>query len=453
LIRRTLLIAATVLACGVFLLPARPAAADVRVLPDSTVLDVWQLENGLRVVVRHLPLTSHVALTLAWPVGSESDPKGQAGRASLLGELLMTAEAGDTPERTREELETLRPAGWGGGVSPRVTQLTEIVTRAQFPGTIRQFAHRLRGVTLSDSAVARGVARLRADLRAQRSPTSNTELYVAAREQACGGYDPAAAETGLRALSKLGAAELQALMRRTFVPQGAVLSLAGNLGDMNLRALIENEFGPIPAGTRAPEPPLRPLRAGALDLKRAGLKAPAGVLAIVAPSLEDSLHPAFYLNALFLGGYAQRQWPHSSAPLGSRFQYSLFDDPELARFYPPAGPGSAADSSLDFDFNDVVSRMGGMVFPPESFDALLRGVVWLLGAPLPPETLARATREPRVLSTLSSNQAVRELWGGEPFWAEYRRRLNPALVKQFYTWVNYLLDPNHRVKVLLHPTR
>ncbi len=433
--------------------PASPAGADAHVLPDSTVLDISRLANGMRVVVRHVPRASHVAITLAWPVGTDSDPEGQTGHASLLAEVLMTAEAGDTPERSREELDRLRPAGWGAGVSPRVTQVTEIVTRAQFPGALHQTAQRLRGVTVSDSVLARAIANLQSALRAQRHPTSNTELYLAAREVALGGYDPGEAEAGLRALAKLKAPEVEARIRRSFVPGGTVLSLAGNVGEMNLAALVENEFGGLPSGERPPDPPARTLRAGSLDLKRPGLSQPAGVLGILAPALEDSLHPSFYLATLFLGGFSQKQWAHVPGPLGTRFQYSLFDEPEIARFYPPVGPGGAADSALDHAFNEVVSRMGAMVFPPESYDAVLRGVAWLLGAPMPPEVATRARRDPKILATLASNQAVRELWGGEPFWNEYRRQISPMRIREFFNWVSYLLDRSKKVKLLLHPAR
>src|SRR5678815_3099115 len=78
------------------LLPAlagvpRTAGAEPRILPDSTVLDIWQLSNGLRVVVRHVSTAPHVAMTLAWPTGSDSDPAGLSGRAALLAELELTA--------------------------------------------------------------------------------------------------------------------------------------------------------------------------------------------------------------------------------------------------------------------------------------------------------------------------------------------------------------------------
>ena len=434
--------------------PPRTASADPHVLPDSTVLDIWQLPNGLRVAVRHVSTAGYVAITVAWPTGSDADPPGQTGRGALFTELELTAPAGDTPERTRAEMNHIRPAGWGAGVSPRVTQFSEVATRAQFPGALHQLAERLRGVRVTDAALQHALATVQDDERAQRSPTSNAELYRATRALARGDYDPDAEDKGWKALSRLKPAEVEALVHANFGVNGAVLSLAGNLGDMNLHALIENEFGGIPAGPAPPALPVHRLTGGAhRDLVRPGLEHATGAIGILSPALDDTLHPWFYVASLFLGGYCQREWTTSPAPLTSRFQYSLYDDPEIVRFYPPPVAGTAADTALDEPFNTVVSKLGAMLFPRESYEELLTGVAWLLGDPLPEEMLMRAGRDPGLLATLASNQAVRELWGGEPFWSEYRSQLRPDRIKNFYFWVNYLLDPEHRVKILLKPGR
>ena len=59
------------------LLVSPPARAAVSILPDSTVHDVWQLSNGLKVVIHHISTAHHVAMTLAWPTGSDADPPGR----------------------------------------------------------------------------------------------------------------------------------------------------------------------------------------------------------------------------------------------------------------------------------------------------------------------------------------------------------------------------------------
>jgi hypothetical protein len=445
-------LASPLLALAGLLALASPAGAGLAILPDSTVLDVWRLGNGLGVVVRHISTCQHVAMTLAWPTGSDGDPQGQAGRAALLAQLELTSSAGDIPERTRAEMSTIRPSGWSLSAGPTVTQLTEIADLQQFPGALHQMAQRLRGVTLTDSVLRHALGELSSELRATHGPTSNAELYAGVRDVAHLRYDPAAGEAGLKALSKLPLAAMQARMDSTFGPEGAVLSLAGNLGDMNLHALIENEFGGIPSRHRPSPLPVPGLTAGFRQATRAGLDHNAGCLGILAPAIDDSLHPSFYFSMLVLGTQSSRAWGKTEPPLSSRFQYSLFDDPEMARFYPPIANGAVEPATLFKSFRDAAEALENSIITPDVETPMIRGVIWLLGGAMSPELLARAARDPSVLGTLSTNQAVRELWGGEAFWSRYRARFM-AHQRPFRGWMDYLFDSSHRVGLVLTPRR
>ena len=46
----------------------------------------------------------------------------------------------------------------------------------------------------------------------------------------------------------------------------------------------------------------------------------------------DTLQPQFYMSLLVLGSQVKAQWGSPEPPLGSRFQYSLLDDPDVVRF-------------------------------------------------------------------------------------------------------------------------
>jgi len=432
---------------------AAPARAALSVLPDSTVTDIWQLSNGLKVVVHHISITHHVAMTLAWPTGSDADPPGLAGRAALRAELEFFSAAGGIPERTRREMATVRPAGWGLGASPRVTQISEIATLPQFPGVLHQMATRLRGVTVSDSSLRRALESVRSDVESRRRPTSTAELYSAARDLARGGWDPDGAVNGVLALGKLKRDAIQAEMSKTFTPARAVLSLAGNLSGINLHALIENEFGGIPAGSPTPDP--GPVRLSSMNhhYARRGLSRQVGVVGIVAPALEDTLHPSFYFATLMFATSLAKQWGPPSALLGSRFQYSLFDDPDMVRLYPPAdSAGNAADPGFQNQVDGAARELAAMIIPPDADVSIIRAVSWMMGGSMPPEVMGRAARDPSVLGTVAQNQAIRELWGGEPFWSEYRRRFLSYSHAYDY-WLDWLLNRNHRVELVLDPAK
>src|SRR5262245_1335009 len=84
-------------------LAATAGAARVA-LPDSTWTERWTLKNGLDVTVRHVPDCDAVTAIVAWRVGRDQDPQERDGMADLLAELMLTARAGDVPERSREEM-------------------------------------------------------------------------------------------------------------------------------------------------------------------------------------------------------------------------------------------------------------------------------------------------------------------------------------------------------------
>src|SRR5262249_58631009 len=103
---------------------AAPAGAAMR--SDSTVTDAWRLGNGLEVRTLNVPHTPGVSITLAFRAGSGYDPAAQEGLAELLAELQFTCPAGDVPERSREEMASLRPLGWEGQTGARLRRFTEI---------------------------------------------------------------------------------------------------------------------------------------------------------------------------------------------------------------------------------------------------------------------------------------------------------------------------------------
>src|SRR2546428_629832 len=230
----------------------------------------------------------------------------------------------------------LRPAGWEVAVSPHVTRFSEIAPEKLLPGLLHQTADRMRGVTVTPAALKRAVAAVRADRGTALPPSVATALPIPVRRRAAGGDESRFARAAAaRGLASLGASEVQRRLRSSFVPANAVLAVAGNLRKVPLRALVRNEFGAIPSGS-----PLRAAQAASLDsarriLPRAEVSQPVGVVGLIVPALQDSMHPAFYLQLVLAGGHCLDRWGRPAPPLTSRFRYSIFDDPELALFYPP----------------------------------------------------------------------------------------------------------------------
>ncbi len=404
---------------------AEPAADDfqARSLDDQSRLSSWTLPSGLRVVVRELPGARHVAIATAFPVGADHDPPGREGAARLMAELYFTAGTGLLPDRTRAELDHLRPDGWGVQVSPRLTLFTEVVTPAQFPEVLRQTAARLDGVQLTPALLKRARATVTEQLGDVHFRNPATALYYEVRDEGRDRLDErmVTLATG-KGIAAITLAEARRRLERHYGPARAVLSVAGDVRTEELRGMVQSFFGPLAARGEAPDAPADSLTPGYQAGLRGTVGAPVGVVGVIAPALADTLHPAFYLASLLLGSAANHSWGAAGPPLATRFEYRLFDDPSLARFYPPPDPSDPSGRSLSVALSRLADQARESPVPRDQVETLRASLDWLLGGPLRPALRQQLPHEPTLPATVANNAAVRELWGGEGFWAAYRER-------------------------------
>jgi hypothetical protein len=435
---------------GLIACAPRAASAAPRKLADSTVVDRWTLKNGMRVVTRHVPLARAVVTTTCYRAGSEWDPAGQEGLAALLAEIEFTAAAGDVPARSRDDLPSQRPLGAGVKVTRHYAQLTEIASTAQFPGVLHQVAARIRGVAPTEDVLNRAratVARLLEDDYFNRLDRS---LYFSVRALAAGA-DPKALERygSGSGLEKLAAKDFEKQLAEAYAAPNGVLCIAGNLTGVDVRRLLEHEF---PTGDAAPgpyTPPRMDVRAGVGTVARPGLTAPAGVLGVLAPSLADSTHPAFYAHALLIGSLLASRWDPPTPPITTRFQFSVADEPEMARYYAPVTASKPPRVNDEFGYS--LHELAEVDVDPSAVVQLLTGVDWLLGGALPRDVLKRMKDDPAALHTLTSNMAARELYGDDDFWATYRRRFHTSVGPEIGRWISYFVDPKHQVQLIFTP--
>src|SRR5262249_30987477 len=104
----------------------RNATAAPELLPDSTVAEEWTLGTGVRAATRSIPGCPSIAIAVAYRAGTERDPATTPGFVKTMAEIQMTAAAGDVPERTRAELESVRPLGWSVAAERDFCELSEI---------------------------------------------------------------------------------------------------------------------------------------------------------------------------------------------------------------------------------------------------------------------------------------------------------------------------------------
>jgi hypothetical protein len=184
----------------------------------------------------------------------------------------------------------------------------------------------------------------------------------------------------------------------------------------------------------------------------ADLRFPLATVGIVAPSLSDSLHPEFYAASVRLGAYMLCKWGRPDPPFTTRFRYQVLDDPELALFFPPLTVEGLTIPQMQEEF---AFTAGDAFFsdPPEPLrNGLLRGVLWMLGGPMPSDLLAQARGGGAPLLNLASTAAGRALMGDEAFWALYRDRFARGMVGERADWKAYFQDPTHHVEMVLIPS-
>jgi predicted Zn-dependent peptidase len=289
--------AAALCALALLTLPTR-ARADLgpTVLEDSTTFESFRLPNGLRVVTRHVPGCLNVDITLVYDYGRQDEPKGKEGLAALLAELEYFGATEAAPERTRQEMPSLLPAGWDLAVGPRVTRFSEIGSQQLLPGLVHQAAIRMRGVRVTPATLKTAIAEVRADLDSTCRLDIGMALHNGAREWAEGNGAAELDRTASgRGVQGVGVREVQQQLVAVFVPANAVLAVVGSLNKIPLKALIQSEFGSIPAGS-----PFKRTRIARLDsttqvVARAEASRPAGVIGLIAPALDDTTHPGFYM--------------------------------------------------------------------------------------------------------------------------------------------------------------
>jgi len=439
---------------GAFALSPTPSLGAPIRLADTTFVDSWQLPNGLRVVTRDVRRAPGVSVTLAFGTGSEQDAPGREGRASLLAHVAFLSATGEFPERTMAELETARPLGWRIEVGRRHTRLTEVAKVEQFPGVLHQFALRLQGVTPTASTLAAAQKSVVAQLSENyRDRVANALDYQVRDLGTPGGFDRALAYASGKGVASATLRETVEALRTLYVPANAVLSLAGNLSGsgVDIRRVVENEFGSIPAGTRAPDAVAQPLAPTFKLVEREGIDDPVGVIGIITPALSDTSHPSFYMHSLLVGGSMTAAWGRTKL-IPQPFVYSLLDDPEMLRLHPPIMPSDFDSTRIREAYFESILALSKADITYEEYAQLHGSVLWMLGGPMNSDLRRRARTEPGVLAALSTTAAMRELWGGEAFWSKYLERFNAVDRPSFGRWSEYFLSPEHQVQLMFVPS-
>ena len=265
----------------------------------------YQLDNGLQVLLSPDSKVPKVGLALVYRVGGMNEPAGRSGFAHLFEHLMFSG----TPEYPRiddtysalgvqnnaftEEDRTVyvadalasalpvllsveadRMANLGGDVDQRELDLQRDVVKNE----MRQ--------TVLDSAGQPGMEALRSALFPAPHPY---------------------AEAVIGSIADLDAAQLddvKGFFDTYYVPNNAVLALAGDFDVEAVKALIAETFGRVPRGADVAEPTAAPPKPVALRLAFTDrVPSPMVVLAVAGPPIGSKASTALIVAADLLGNY------------------------------------------------------------------------------------------------------------------------------------------------------
>lgn len=296
----------SVILCAVFVLLGRAPGAAAAVFNPET----FTLANGMQVVVvpnHRAPIVVHMVW---YRVGAADDPSGKSGIAHFF-EHLMFKGTKTVPPGEFSKIVARNGGNDNAFTTHDYTAYYQKVARDKLELVMRLEADRMSNLVLTDKEVLpeRDVV-----LEERRSRTDNSpaaQLYEQARAALFLNHPYRIPVIGWKEeLEKLSTADALHFYRTHYVPNNAVLVVAGDVTAKQLRPLAEKYYGVIPRGhdvqrARAAEPVHRAARVVRMESPRVGQ--PSWSRSYTAPSYaNNSGNDAYALQVLaeILGGGA-----------------------------------------------------------------------------------------------------------------------------------------------------
>ena len=230
------------LVCALFLGAALPARADVF---DA---ETFTLDNGLQVVVVTNRLAPVVTNMVWYRVGAADDPVGSSGIAHYLEHLMFLG----TEEHPEGEL--MQIVARNGGVQNAFTSWDytayhQAIAVDRLPLMLELEADRMRDLSVTDARalVERDVVMQERLERIDNDPSGRLgEQMMAALYQH---YPYGTPIIGWeQEVANLNADVAREVLDRWYVPNNAIVVVAGDIDAETLRPMVEAAFGTIPAG-------------------------------------------------------------------------------------------------------------------------------------------------------------------------------------------------------------
>jgi zinc protease len=273
----------------------------------------FTLANGLQVVVLPNHRVPAVTQMVWYRVGAADDPRGKSGIAHFLEHLMFKGTEANPPGAFSALIS--QSGGRNNAfTTDDYTVFHETVARDQLDLVMRLEADRMTGLVLDDSLVLpeRQVILEERRMRIDNQPSALLSEQLRANLFLNASYriPTIGWESEMRGL---GTADALACYRDWYMPNNAILIVAGDIETAEVRQLAERHFGPLaarplPVRLRLDEPPHR--AAIRLEMKSARVAQPSWRRSYLAPSYRagatEHVYPLQVLAEILGGGEGSR---------------------------------------------------------------------------------------------------------------------------------------------------
>ncbi len=269
--------------------------------PVATVLP-----NGLRVIAVRVPGSTLVAADLTLPGGAVADPDGTPGVASLTASLLTRGTATRSGKEIAFALDALGATLDARAVNDRSDVTTDAVA-ARFPAALALLADVVRRPAFAPAELTLAKQRATSSITLQSGSPSALAGLVAQRALFAGAFGRPVSGTA-RSIAAIDRDAIVAYHRAHYRPDGAILTIGGDLTAGDAFALAQSAFGDwsapsVPEATPAPAVAAAP-RIVVVDQPAAGRT--AIVVAHAAPLRTSADWASAMVANAVLSGYSGR---------------------------------------------------------------------------------------------------------------------------------------------------
>ena len=273
----------------------------------------FTLDNGLKVIVREDHRAPVVVSQLWYRVGSSHEPPGLTGISHALEHMMFKGTDNLAPGQASRLLSSLG-AQENAFTSRDYTGYYQILSRDQLAIALEMEAERMHRLTLPEDEFEREMEVIKEERRLRVDDNPNGLAFERFLRQAYMASPYGQPVIGwMHDIERLTVDDLRAWYQTHYQPGNAILVIVGDVRLAEIRALVQQHFGPIPAGPVPPQKLPLELPGGAerqltLNLN---VQLPSLLMGFNVPSLNTTeqaweIYALRLLRGVLDGGYSAR---------------------------------------------------------------------------------------------------------------------------------------------------